>query len=573
LACCGRFGGLWLDGRHDLSDLAIGEGELCVISCKKLTRRSVCRQMKPLALLAALSGLLVVPSMAAVRLHPLFAENAVFQCDKPVPVWGWADKGEEITVTFADQTKSTKADEEGRWMVKLDAMKAAASPGTLTVKGTNVLTAQNVLVGEVWLGSGQSNMAMTVHRAKDFEKEKQAAELPEIRMFTVKSPAADEPQSTCEGQWLVCSPDTVAAFSATAYFFGREIHRELKVPVGLINSSVGGTPIDSWVSAEAQRASVELKPLFAALDAGEKEFDPAVAKAQYEKQLERWEGMAKQARAEGKPAPRKPQNPLELRKRKGNIGGLYNGKIAPLAPYALRGVLWYQGEANTTPEKAPYYQYHLPLLVNDWRKEWGEELPFAWVQLPNFIGRGEGWCLVREAMLKTLKTGMAVTIDVGDPKDIHPKNKQAVGQRLALWALNHVYGKQREFSGPMLASQEVSSGKVVLSFTHADGLTARDGVLREFVIAGEDKQWKLAKAEIVDGKVHVSSSEVPNPIAVRYAWLDNCQATLFNGAGLPASPFRTDDWPVKLEEPPARPARARGAAKKAGEAPKSTEQK
>lgn len=518
---------------------------------------------------------MVVPSMAAVRLHPLFAENAVFQCEKAVPVWGWADKGEEITVTFAGQSKSAKADDEGKWMVKLDPMKASATPGTLTVKGTNVLTAQNVLVGEVWLGSGQSNMAMTVHRAKDFEKEKQAAELPEIRMFTVKSGPADEPQGTCEGQWLVCSPDTVAAFSATAFFFGREIHRELKVPVGLINSSVGGTPIDSWVSAEAQRASAELKPLFAALEAGEKEFDPAVSQAQYDRQLERWEALAKQARVEGKPVPRRPQNPLETRKRKGNIGGLYNGKIAPLAPYALRGVLWYQGEANTTAQKAPYYQYHLPLLVNGWRKVWGEELPFAWVQLPNFIGRGEGWCLVREAMLKTLKlpkTGMAVTIDVGDPKDIHPKNKQAVGQRLALWALSNVYGKKQEFSGPMLAGHEVDNGKVVLSFTRAEGLTARDGALKEFVIAGEDRQWKPAKAEIVDGKVQVSSPEVPVPVAVRYAWVDNCQATLFNGAGLPASPFRTDDWPVKLEEPVV-PVRAKSATKKAREAPKSTEQK
>ncbi|WP_113960107.1 sialate O-acetylesterase [Roseimicrobium gellanilyticum] len=518
--------------------------------------------MKSLAFLAALSALMVAPSMAAVRLHPLFAENAVFQCDKPVPVWGWADMGEEVAVTFADQSKTVKADEQGKWMVKLDAMKASAIPGVLTAKGTNTITAKNILVGEVWLGSGQSNMAMTVNRAKDFEKEKQAAELPQIRMFTVKSTPSDKPQSICEGQWVECSPDTVAGFSATAYFFGREIHRELKLPVGIINSSVGGTPIDSWISAEAQRASADLKPLIAELEGNAKVLDPAMAQAQYEKQLERWEALSKQARTEGKPVPRKPQNPLEVRKRKGNIGGLYNGKIAPLVPYALRGVLWYQGEANTTPQKASFYQYQLPLLVNEWRGQWGEELPFAWVQLPNYANRADGWCLVREAMLKTLKlpkTGMAVTIDVGEAKDIHPKNKQAVGQRLALWALGSVYGKTREFSGPLLDGHDVEKGRVVLSFTHADGLTAKEGELKEFLIAGEDRQWKPAKAEIVDGKVQVSNPEVPAPVAVRYAWKDNCLATLFNSAGLPASPFRTDDWPVKLEEPPVRPVRAKAA--------------
>lgn len=228
--------------------------------------------------------------------------------------------------------------------------------------------------------------------------------------------------------------------------------------------------------------------------------------------------------------------------------------------------------------------------MTEWRKDWGDEqLPFAWVQLPNYVGRADGWCLVREAMLKTLKlpkTGMAVTIDVGEAKDIHPKNKQAVGQRLGLWALNTVYGKNNEFRGPTLDGHDVGNGKVVLSFTNAEGLTAKGGELKEFVIAGEDHQWKPAKAEIVDGKIQVSSPDVPSPIAVRYAWTDNCQATLFNSAGLPASPFRTDDWPVKLEEPPVRPVRAKAAAKnpgasgadatpnkKASEAQKPSEQK
>lgn len=500
------------------------------------------------------------PAAAEVRLSALFSDHAVLQAGKPVPVWGWAASGEDVAVTFAGQTKSTKSGENGKWMVKLDSLTASGKPATLTVKGTNTLVIKDVLVGEVWLGSGQSNMAMTVNRASNFEQEKAAATFPEIRMFVVSSKAADEPQTDCEGKWTVCSPDTVAGFSATAYFFGRQIYQSLKVPVGLINSSVGGTPIESWISAEAQHASPELKPLFAAVDAAKKAADPELEKAQYEKRLALWETAAAKAKEEGKPLPRKPQDPTAVRERKGGTGGLYNGKIAPLEPYALRGILWYQGEANSTPQKAPYYQHHLPLLVNSWRKQWGEELPFAWVQLPNY-GSRDGWCVVREAMLKTLrlpKTGMAVTIDVGDARDIHPKNKQTVGKRLSLWALANVYGQKGEFSGPMLEKHEVAGGRMVLSFTHADGLKAEGGELKEFVIAGEDQQWKPAQAKIVDGKVEVSSEAVAKPVAVRYAWLPNTQATLFNGVGLPASPFRTDDWPVKLEEPAPRPARVKG---------------
>jgi sialate O-acetylesterase len=255
----------------------------------------------------------------------------------------------------------------------------------------------------------------------------------------------------------------------------------------------------------------------------------------------------KNAKAAGKPLPRKPRDPATLQLKKGNVGGLFNGKIAPLIPFGLRGVLWYQGEANSTPIKAPYYQYQLPLLVTDWRARWGEELPFAWVHLPNFISRGDGWCLVREAMLKTLKlpkTGMAVTLDIGDPKNIHPTNKQEVGRRLAQWALGTIYDKKVETSGPLPAKHEVKDGAIIVSFTHADGLTAKGGELKEFVIAGEDKQWQPAMARIEDGKVIVSSDAVPKPVAVRYAWKDNPEATLFNGAGIPATQFRTDNWPI-----------------------------
>jgi sialate O-acetylesterase len=351
------------------------------------------------------------------------------------------------------------------------------------------------------------------------------------------------------GKWAVCSPDTVGGFSATLYFFGREIQRELKVPVGLINSSVGGTPIESWIAAGAQGQVPELKKT---ITAAPKETGAEVAaqKAAYQKQLARWKDLAAKAKKEGKAAPPRPRDPVQERKNKGGSGGLFNGKIAPLVPFALRGVLWYQGEANTHPDKGSLYQYQLPLLVTDWRKRWDEELPFAWVQLPDFDRPGEGWSLVREAMLKSLrlpKTGMAITTDIGDAKDIHPKNKQDVGRRLSLWALGTVYGvKVPATSGPLPGGHEIKDDKIIVSFKHADGgLTARDGELKGFAIAGADKNWKPAKAVVDGDKVIVSSTEVPKPVAVRYGWASIAASNLYNGAGLPASPFRTDEWPVE----------------------------
>ena len=501
----------------------------------------------------ALAGLAIFNPLAAradVRLPAIFSDHAVLLSGAAVPVWGWADAGEKVEVTFAGQTKSATPGADGKWTVKFDALKADAKPQEITVKGKNTLTVKDVLVGEVWLGSGQSNMAMTVSRAKDFAQEQAASELPQVRMFTVISGASDKAEADCKGVWLVCSPQTVGVFSATLFFFGREIHKSLAVPTGLIHSSVGGTPIESWIAPEAQAASRELKAFFEETTRTEAKVDIEVAKAKYETDLAKWKEAAKTAKAEGKPAPRAPQDPVALRARKGNVGGLFNGKIAPLIPYAIRGALWYQGEANTSDTKAPYYRHQLALLVNDWRKRWGSELPFAWVQLPNFTRPGDGWPLVREAMLKTLKlpkTGMAITIDIGEQKNIHPANKQEVGRRLSLWALSSVYGKKVESaSGPLPAGHEIRGNEIVLKFTHADGgLVAKGGLglgLTGFMIAGEDKQWKPAATHIEGDKVIVCSPEIGKPVAVRYAWQDWPECNLTNGAGLPASPFRTDDW-------------------------------
>lgn len=495
--------------------------------------------------------LLLVPLSAAqsaeLKLATIFSDHMVLQRDKPVPVWGWADPGERIRVAFAGQTQMTTADADGRWQVQLKAMPANAKPQSLSIqsdKPNRRREVTDILVGEVWLGSGQSNMAMTVSRARDFEQEKAAADAPLIRMFKENSGAAKTPQTDAQGSWSVCSPETVGNFSATLYFFGRTLHEELNVPVGLINSSVGGTPIESWIAAEAQARSPELQEAHAADLKAYQEFDEAKATAQYENALARWKERAAKAKAAGQPVPRRPVSLVERHKRRGGPGGLFNGKIFPLIPYAIRGVVWYQGEANSQPGKGHLYQYQLPLLVKDWRKRWGEELPFAWVQLPNFQREGEGWMLVREGMLKTLRlphTGMAITTDIGESNDIHPKNKQDVGRRLGVWALGDVYEKKGiATSGPLPAAHKIQGKEIVVSFTHCDGgLKAEGDQLTGFEIAGEDGRWKPATARIEGDHVVVSHPSVSNPTAVRYAWAADPEANLFNGQGLPASPFRT----------------------------------
>jgi len=496
---------------------------------------------------------------AELKLAAVFSDHMVLQRDKAVPIWGWADPGEQVTVVFANQKKTAATDTNGKWLVKLDPLSASADPLTMTVSGaieSRTLTIGDVLVGEVWLGSGQSNMGVSVGGALDFEKEAAAANLPLIRMLREDSKTAETPQANATGAWVVCSPKTVGGFSAVLYFFGRELHRELKVPVGLINSSLGDTAIQSWIAADEQAKIPELK---AGLDADVKAdaaIDWAGATARYEQALASWKEKAAQAKAAGQRPSNPPCDPLEVRNRRGSLrgGGLFNGKIAPLIPLAMRGVVWYQGESNTRPAEAGRrYALQLPLLIRDWRTRWGKELPFASVQLANYIpwppGSYPGWPLVREAQLKSLRlphTGMAVAIDIGEPNNIHPKNKQDVGKRLALWALGDVYGKKvPATSGPLPAGHEVSGSNLIVTFTHAEGgLLAKAGDLKGLVIAGADQQWKPAQARIEGDKVIVSSPAVPKPVAVRYAWSENPECNLYNGAGLPASPFRTDDWQV-----------------------------
>jgi len=436
----------------------------------------------------ALSLSAAAPAFADIRLPAIFSDHMVLQQGRTAPVWGWADPGEAVSVSIAGQTKTVRTSAAGKWTVLLKGLRAGG-PHTLTVKGKNEISIADVMVGEVWLGSGQSNMAQPAQEARDFATTKAQSDQPQIRMFKVESGGATNALDDCKGTWKVCSPETIGRYSAVLYFFGRQLYDTLGVPLGLINSSVGGTVIESWIPPESQQAQP----------------------------------------GDGK-------------------GDLFNGKIVPLIPYSMAGVIWYQGEANAkSVEQARYYQDQFPLLINSWRAQWGYTFPFAWVQLPNFAGRAEGWCLVREGQLKTLslpQTGMAITVDIGQSGNIHPKNKQETARRLSLWALGTVYGKKvPAISGPLPTTQKFRPDEVVLSFRHTDGdLIAKDGDLRGFVIAGSNRQWLAAQAKIQGNKVVVSHPTVKNPVAVRYAWQDDPDGNLYNGAGLPASPFRTDDW-------------------------------
>lgn len=490
---------------------------------------------------------------AEVRLPSMFSDHMVLQREVTVPVWGWAAPGEAVTVSIDGQTKSAKADAAGKWSVKLDKL-TAKEPTTMTVKGSNTLTISDVLIGEVWLGSGQSNMQMNVGGSNNAAAEIAKADFPQIRHFAVERKTFTTPQDTCGGKWVLCSPQTVSQFSAAAYFFGRDLHQSLKVPVGLINSSWGGTPIEAWTSMDVQQSKPEFAPMFAEWKKKvAAPYDEATAMARYEKQVEAWKKDSAKRKTEGKPAGPQPKKPMAPRLMPGHPANLYNGMIAPLIPYAMRGAIWYQGENNAGSPNPALYNVQLPLLIKDWRQRWGQDdFHFAWVQLPNFKKRNDDpnapstWAIVREAMLRSLSvpdTGMAIVIDSGDEANIHPKNKQVVGARLALWAKAKVYGQKIPFSGPLPGPHTIKGGEVTLSFTHADnGLVAKGGELKGFALAGSDKKWVWAKARIEGDKVIVSSPEVSAPVAVRYAFGDNPECNLTNGAGLPASPFRTDTW-------------------------------
>lgn len=502
-----------------------------------------------------------------VRLPALLSDNMVLQRGKSVPVWGWADKGEKVTVSFMGQEKSATAGDDCKWMVKLDTMNASSEPQTMTISSSKIspnsphpnLQITNILVGEVWLCSGQSNMEMGVGGSRNANEEMKSSQYPGLRLFKVQHNPQAVPQDECRGTWQICSPNTVGQFSATAYFFGREIHQRMNTPVGLIDSSWGGTLIEAWTSLDALSTMDEFKGISAFLSKPMKaKWDEAAIFSKYEKKLAVWKEASEKPGSKKTSEPRRPAPP---RLNKNVPANLYNGMIHPLIPYAFRGAIWYQGESNAFLSNAGIYSLQLATLIRDWRNRWGDEFPFAWVQLPEFRVTNEigsrNWPVIREEMLKALNiphTGMAIGLGLGDATDIHPKDKQGIGKRLALWALAEVYDqKDVVYRGPLPAGHTINGSEVVVSFKHTEGgLLAREAPLKGFKIAGENLAWVDAQARIDRNTVVVSSPDVPKPVAVRYAWDDNPEWSLLNGSGLPASPFRTDTKDITASAAPAR---------------------
>jgi sialate O-acetylesterase len=481
---------------------------------------------------------------AAVAVASPFTDHAVLQQGVDIPVWGTAADGEQVTVSIAERKVSTTA-KAGRWSVRLEPL-PAGGPYQLTIAGTNTLVLNDVLIGEVWICSGQSNMERQLgprppqQLIENWEQEAATADFPQIRHFGVAHASATEPGTTVTGSWTVCSPATAKDFTAVGFFFGRALHQARKVPIGLLHTSVGGTPAEAWTSREALLASPDTaviveawKQACAAYPAQSEKWHQDEARV-----MEQYRADAEAAKAAGKPAPRKPEPPRDPGRNPPSR--LFNAMVAPLIPYAIRGAIWYQGESNNG--QAKLYRSLFPAMIADWRARWGQgDFPFLFVQIAPNGGMSPE---LREAQLLTLarspNTAMAVTTDVGDAKDIHPTRKRPVGERLALAARHLAYGEEIEYSGPLYQALRIAGAKAELSFTHADGLAAKDGPLVGFTIAGADKKFVPAKAEIRDHQVIVWSDAVTAPVAVRYGWANVPEVNLVNGAGLPASPFRTD---------------------------------
>ena len=488
-----------------------------------------------------------LPCFADVRLPALISDNMVLQQKAKTTVWGEADPNEKVTVKIGTVTQSVTSGVDGHWAMKLPVMKAGG-PYDMTISGRNKITILNVMVGEVWVCSGQSNMEWRVNASKDAEDEIAAANYPKIRMFTVEQKTSDKRESDCEGKWVVCDPSAAGDFSAVAYFFGREIFQSQKIPVGLVvSASEGPSKAEDWIPADG----LDLDPDLRALAAG-KSADSTMATEEYKRRYAEWVTATAQAKADNQPLPPEPGAPKEGAKST-PPSQLFNGMISPLLPYSIRGVVWYQGESNT--RNPQLYRKLFPVLVRSWRQSWGQgDFPFLFVQLPGFLLKksfptDSAWAELREAQamaLKLPKTAMAVTIDIGDEHTLHPLNKQEVGRRLALAARANVYGEEVVASGPVFVSQKIDGSEITLSFKQLDGGLAVSmgggSSLKGFAIAGADKKFVWADAKIVGDTVVVSSDQVPKPVAVRYAWGDNPDCNLAGKGGLPAAPFRTDDW-------------------------------
>jgi len=502
-----------------------------------------------LAAICSLVFLAVSPASADVKLPAVLGSHMVVQRDVPLPIWGWAEPGENVAVQLSTGQKETaQADANGKWKVELPAQ-SVGKPLVITVVGKNKIELTDVLVGEVWVCSGQSNMEWNVQLADNPQEEIAAANHAHIRLFHVPKTPAGTPQEDVNAAWKECTSKNIPAFSAVAYFFGRHLNQELNVPIGLINTSWGGTRIEPWtpiVGFESVKDVSAIRDLLIDLDRLEAAYRAAQEAAVAT--IRDWTVTAQEKIAKGEPIPAPPAWPASPIAHHGVATGLYNGMVHPLLPFPVRGAIWYQGESNLAD--GLLYHDKMRALINGWRSVWNNpDMSFLFVQLAPFrYGKDipERLPMIWEAQEKTLSvpnTGMAVITDIGNLSDIHPRNKQDVGKRLALWALAKTYGREGlVYSGPRYKSMKVVGNKVRLQFDHVgEGLASRDGKpLDWFTIAGEDKKFVPATATIEGDEVVVHSDDVAKPVAVRFGWHQEAEPNFINKEGLPASPFRTD---------------------------------
>jgi len=501
-----------------------------------------------LRLLRILVPAAFVPAVAAraqLTLPRVLSDHMVVQRDLPVHVWGMAAPGENVEVSFRGATRSTAAGELGRWSVYLPPG-SAGGPFTMTVSGapmaaggapqtaSQTIILNDILVGDVWVASGQSNMEFMMHQAATADEDLPHAAIPDIRLLIVNKAASLYPKDDIDTDgWAASTPETAKDFSAVAWYFAREIEQREHVPVGVIDSTWGGTPGEAWTRMTALGADAALAPLFVSWGKmTEGESNALLREANKQRIID-------EAKAQGKPAPEFPWVPqLES----WGPGMLWNGMIAPLTPLPIRGVLWYQGESNSPLERAPLYGRIFRTLIEDWRQEWGEgDFPFLYVQISSFKSTpAEDWALLREQQLKALElrnTAMAVTIDIGNPDNVHPTDKLDVGLRLARAARVLSYGESIEYSGPLFRQATPEGASIRAWFDHAEGLMAKGGAVSGFEVAGADGKFVPAKARIEGATIVASSPEVALPVFVRYGWANSPDCNLFNGVGLPASPF------------------------------------
>lgn len=512
------------------------------------------RMKNSLSILVAVLCALPIVASAELKLPAIIGDHMVLQQKQANPIWGWDEPGTEVTVTFGDQVKKAKAGDDGKWTVKLDPVDASADPATMKIEGTSTRELGDILVGEVWMCSGQSNMGFTVGGDWNAEVEALAANVPNLRLISVPQVGTQELKNDFNGKWEASTPESCRGFTAVGYFYGKYLQEILGVPVGLIDNAWGGSAAEAWI----RRTTIENDERFSSLIEGWKNREAYLesdeANAKYEEDVAKWEAAVAAAKAAGTPAPRKPTSPEQQLTGNARPGNIFAGVVHPTLGYGIKGVIWYQGESNAG--RAWEYAKLFPFMIEQWRAEWGQgDFPFYWVQLADFRSEveqpGESqWAELRESQTKAMElpnTGQAVIIDLGEGNDIHPKNKHDVAARLVRWPLARDYGYSIEPQSPTYESMSTEGKKAVLTFVHVgSGLRTIDvNEVEGFAVCGEDRAWKWAEAKIVGkDKIEVWCDEVDAPVAVRYGWAENPVCNVLSKEGLPLTPFRMDDFPM-----------------------------